>query len=108
MTTCYSISVLNKHQSGIARDDVYIGRPSVLGNPFVIGRDGSRDECIEKYRHWLRVQRHSATPTGAKVRDALAQIRWRVEHGPVNLVCFCAPRRCHGDVIKQLIEQGEI
>lgn len=29
---------------------VYIGRPSKWGNPFVIGRDGSREEVIEKYR----------------------------------------------------------
>jgi uncharacterized protein DUF4326 len=30
--------------------DIYIGRPSKLGNPFVIGRDGSRKHVIEKYR----------------------------------------------------------
>jgi hypothetical protein len=33
-----------------ARGRVYIGRPSKWGNPFVIGRDGSREEVIEKYR----------------------------------------------------------
>jgi hypothetical protein len=30
--------------------DVYIGRPSKWGNPFQIGRDGTRDEVIAKYR----------------------------------------------------------
>jgi len=38
------------------RFDVYIGRPSRFGNPFVVGRDGTRDECIALYRQWLQTQ----------------------------------------------------
>ena len=40
-------------------NEVYCGRScngwkgSVLGNRFKIGRDGSREEVIEKYRRWL-------------------------------------------------------
>ena len=30
--------------------DIYIGRGSKWGNPFVIGKDGSREEVVEKYR----------------------------------------------------------
>ena len=33
---------------------IYIGRPSPLGNPFVIGRDGDREEVIRKYRDFLQ------------------------------------------------------
>jgi hypothetical protein len=36
-----------------AGSDVYVGRPSKWGNPFVIGRDGSREEVIAKYRAWI-------------------------------------------------------
>lgn len=51
--------------------DIYIGRPKSggewnYGNPFVIGRDGSRQEVIEKDRQWLIFGRHyenkDATP----------------------------------------------
>ncbi|MDQ5843653.1 MAG: DUF4326 domain-containing protein [Thermoproteota archaeon] len=28
--------------------DVYIGRPSKWGNPFKIGKDGSREEVIQR------------------------------------------------------------
>ncbi len=35
------------------RYDVYIGRPGPWGNPFVIGRDGTREQVIAKYRTWL-------------------------------------------------------
>jgi hypothetical protein len=33
--------------------DIYIGRPSNWGNPFVIGRDGNREQVIEKYRAYI-------------------------------------------------------
>ena len=32
-----------------ARYDVYIGRPSKWGNPYVIGPDGTREQVIAKY-----------------------------------------------------------
>jgi len=31
--------------------DVYIGRPSKWGNPFVIGKDGTRKEVVAQYCH---------------------------------------------------------
>lgn len=31
------------------RHDVYIGRPSKWGNPFVVGRDGDHEMCVAKY-----------------------------------------------------------
>lgn len=31
--------------------NVYIGRPSKWGNPFIIGRDGTREEVIDNYKN---------------------------------------------------------
>ena len=47
--------VLNARRAGTkpAADRVYVGRPSRWGNPFVLGRDGTRDEVIAKYRAWI-------------------------------------------------------
>lgn len=33
--------------------DVYIGRLSKWGNPFVIGRDGTRRGVLDAYQMWL-------------------------------------------------------
>jgi hypothetical protein len=67
--------------------DVYIGRPSKWGNPFVIGRDGTRDEVIEKFRQYgLR-----------KGLDKTAKTELR---GKV-LGCWCSPAACHGDVLAE-------
>jgi hypothetical protein len=45
--------ILIRNQKRYQGPGVNVGRPSGLGNPFVIGRDGGRDEVIEKYRVWL-------------------------------------------------------
>lgn len=34
--------------------DHYCGRGSIFGNPFEIGRDGTREEVISKYEKWFR------------------------------------------------------
>lgn len=70
------------------RYDIYIGRGSKWGNPFVIGRDGSRAEVIAAYEKWLRAQPQL-------LRD-LPELRGKV------LGCWCAPRPCHGDVLAKL------
>lgn len=49
--------VVNKHRHKPTPDDVYIGRPSKWGNPFVIGKDGNRHDVIEAYAHWLVISR---------------------------------------------------
>ena len=33
--------------------DIYIGRPGIWGNPFFIGKDGTREEIIEKFREMI-------------------------------------------------------
>ena len=45
--------VLNKKTSGVPQGAVYIGRPSKWGNPFVIGKHGTRAEVVAKYRAYL-------------------------------------------------------
>ncbi len=67
---------------------VYIGRGrgSIWGNPFEIGKDGSREEVIAKYTVW------------AYSIPELLQ-RAKAELAGKDLVCFCAPKACHGDVL---------
>jgi len=74
--------------------DVYIGRPSKYGNPFKIGRDGSRAEVIQKYRIWL-----ASRPE--LVEDMRKNLKGKV------LGCWCKPEACHGDVILEVISDGE-
>jgi hypothetical protein len=65
---------------------VYIGRGSPWGNPFVIGKDGDRDTVCDKYAAMVE------SDPSFKAR-VIANLRGK------DLVCFCAPQRCHGDYL---------
>lgn len=73
-----------------SRYDVYIGRPSKWGNPFVIGKDGSREQVIAKYREYV---------LQSPLRNDLEQLRGKV------LGCWCYPKPCHGDVLVELVNR---
>ena len=45
--------VLNRKLSGVPEGAVYVGRPTKWGNPFVIGKHGTRDQVVAKYRAYL-------------------------------------------------------
>jgi Domain of unknown function (DUF4326) len=30
----------------------YVGRPSVLGHPYVVGRHGTQEQAVTRYRIW--------------------------------------------------------
>ncbi len=89
-------TVVNRYHLSLSRrsSDVYIGRPSPWGNPFAIGRDGTRAEVIEKYRAWI---------TGDDRVAVALRRNLRVLRGH-RLVCYCAPAACHGDVLAELAE----
>lgn len=80
--------VMNKRTDSIPQGAVYVGRPTKWGNPFVIGRDGDRDEVIERYRRWLL--------GSAELMSQLDELKGR------DLVCWCAPESCHADVLVEV------
>jgi hypothetical protein len=92
------IRVVRVHQAA----GVYVGRPTELGNPYVIGRDGSREQVIEKYHTWLRKQWRFRRPARAFLEELVEQYR---ATGQLTLLCHCAPQRCHAEVIADAIQK---
>jgi hypothetical protein len=90
------IVVVNKKTGG---KGVYVGRPSVLGNPFPMRAESDRDRVVDAYRDWLR-----GLWGNPRVRAELERLADLAQAGDVSLVCYCAPARCHADVIKSAIE----
>lgn len=80
--------VLNKRTAAKQRQAIYVGRPSIWGNPFVIGKDGTRNEVIEKYRQKLLDSPY--------LMSQLDHLKGR------DLLCWCAPLPCHADVLLEL------
>jgi hypothetical protein len=76
------------------------GFHSPLGNPFVIGRDGDREEVIRKYRDFLKTAIHN----DARIKAEFERLEELNKKGDAVLICWCSPSNCHGDIIKELIE----
>jgi hypothetical protein len=72
--------------------DILICRSTEWGNPFIIGRDGTRDEVIAKYEAWIKTQ--------PQLLDRLPELKGKV------LGCYCKPLPCHGDVLARLADAG--
>ena len=91
-------------------NNVYIGRGSVLGNPYThitdkktkaIYQAKDRDDAIDKYSHYFDLMYGSNLAFTSAI-DKIYELYKTGED--VYLECYCKPERCHGDVIKEKLE----
>lgn len=98
-------NVINiKHQKTWRQDGVeYIGRGSIFGNPYMIGKDGTRDIVIKKYTEWFyeKIQELSFHKSVLNLKDK-------------TLGCYCRPSDgfqgqllCHGQIIAAYLDDIE-
>lgn len=100
------VSLKGRKPQNLYPGEIYIGRPMYMGgwklpgskwaNPYRIGRDGSREEVIEKYRAYVI----------STLKEDLHELRGK------KLACWCksgkpfgkpfGKEQCHGDVLIQL------
>lgn len=76
--------------------DVYIGRPSIWGNPFshkpqtlAEVKVDTREDAIQMYRIWLQDQIKTKQISLADLASLSGK----------TLGCWCHPKACHGDVL---------
>jgi hypothetical protein len=81
------------------RYDVYVGRPSIYGNPYSHKENtraqfkvATREEAIEKYETWIRGK-------PSLLRLVKQELRGKV------LGCWCVPDPCHGHVLARIAEE---
>lgn len=74
---------------------VRVDRRSKWGNPFVIGKDGNREEVIVKYRAWLEHQ----ISNGDISEEELMELDGK------TLACWCVPKPCHANVLASVVAQ---
>lgn len=79
---------------------IYVGRPSVWGNPFNNERDADREMLVEWFRWWL-----AGDLPAPWHRFDHAHVRIRASHvlRGKNLACWCPlDQPCHADVLLEL------
>ena len=97
------IEIMNiRHNSVCQLYDVCVGRVSILGNPFIMRSEDERDEVCHRYRAWFVNRLHDSN---GKVMEELKRLyilheKWN----KLRLFCWCAPKRCHAETIKEWLE----
>lgn len=87
---------------------VYIGRPSVLGNPFShintksTIKVESREKAVSEYKEFIHKHIHKVNPISVALTDLLQEY---LLTRSLTLICWCDPEACHGHVIRDLIHE---
>lgn len=82
-------------------DYVYIGRKGYghdgyFGNPVILSEHGyDRELVLREYRAYANIRGHQDPEFRRRVKALKGK----------TLVCFCAPLKCHGDVLTELAIQ---
>ena len=84
--------LFNKRRNKIPKDAIYIGRPSKWGNPFKLHSEFQREEILVKYLAWL--------DKNPKLKEEIIR-----ELKGKDLVCWCSPKLCHGDVLIRIANE---
>ena len=102
------ITIVNK-KTDDCEDAVYVGRGSPLGNPYshklstmAEFQVETRDEAVERYRGWLMAQ---LLQKGWATKTFMELVRFYQDFGYLKLACWCVPKRCHAEVIAEMVEK---
>lgn len=89
--------------------DFYIGRPSILGNPYSNKKNSIADiiidkeeDAIEYYKKYFYERIESCDKVF--IDELNRMYVFYKEHGKLNICCWCFPKRCHGDIIKEYLD----
>jgi len=91
-----TIICVNKDEEG-----EYMGRGSILGNPYFMRNETMRDEVCDKFHTYFVNRVNGGYPPFMKELERLINI-W-LDKGELRLRCFCMPKRCHTLTIREYL-----
>lgn len=104
------INVVNKSKHKPTPDDFYIGRGSVMGNPYhskesnhphALYKVDTVEKAIEGYKKYLEYSYFNDATINKFIKELIDR---ELDDQNTNLVCYCAPNKCHGDIIKKFVD----
>ena len=80
--------------------DVRVDRKTIFGNPFRIENESLRDDALDKYQIYFyeRIKKDLEFQN-----EAEKLLRLYEKYGTLNLFCWCFPKRCHSETIREYI-----
>lgn len=96
----YQDDVIDMRSSGLSRDRIlYIGRPTVWGNKFLITTEKDRLRVTERFLQHVMSMLREDDPD---LEEWLLPVAIALANGK-KLGCYCAPRLCHGMVLSGVV-----
>ena len=81
--------IWNKNRDVPPPDAVYVGRPSAWGNPFRMQSERERHRACDQFDEYA-------------IKRAAQEPLWLTPLIGKDLVCWCAPKRCHAETLRRL------
>ena len=95
MTKVVNIKSKEPYHIYCGRQNMFYGlKESLFHNPFIIGKDGNREEVLIKFKNYL-YKRISED-------DNFNHELWKLKDK--TLACWCKPEKCHCDIIAELLD----
>lgn len=79
---------------------IRVDRSSVLGNPFKMNSEAQREAVIVKYKDYFRKE----VKKEGDFRKEVIRLYKIAKKYDLYLGCWCSPKKCHAEVIKEFIE----
>jgi len=97
-----NIKIINIKKQKEEPYDLYIGRTnhwldleeSKWANPFHMKNEGQREEVLRNYKSYIL-----QTST---LYNSLHELEGK------TLACYCSPKKCHGDILIELLEEKKV
>lgn len=94
-------SDLNTERVYIGRFNKYYGLlRSLLYNPFKISKELDRKQCCIKYKEYIIKKIKSDTRFQSEIIRLLNILQYK----DIELICWCHPEECHGNIIKNILD----
>ena len=72
--------------------EIYIYKGSIYANPYIVGKDGSPEECIKLYKNYIE--------SNSELVEQLQVLKGK------NLGCFCKNNSvCHNDILLEFLQK---
>lgn len=101
--------IYNVYHRDAPADAIYVGRPTIVGNPYTHLPNsvknpqiasvlvGSREEAVSLYRRYFE----ESMEKSESFRNFVHSLKGH------DLVCWCAPKICHANVIAEYLDTLE-